>query len=434
MLKIFDGVDRLHVMNASEILKQKEIVISSRQQYWVRMPDGNEWPYKALVRESVYEATKIWLGDEFQSNETNRAEFERLYDLEIIDYKKLPSVDYLGERLKSNFNNIWRCADSAKWYILKSTNILTFDWFDSGVNYLGVRKEEIGKGKMSIYPWVNDLRIGDLIFVMSKNHYFGTAIARSEYNWKGPFLDIGGESKKPAIEVEYLHKLDNPILHELKPHNRPTTFANIEHYSFGLYNTLIFLKDRLPGVYESLNVVIQEVEYPSKMPNEAFEYTGHSNPPASINSFISDSPSFKANEADYEKEHRRNKEKGDFGERYFESLIEKNPDLIELGSPVANIEKQKDGEGYDYVVNTKDGNLYYIEIKSTTSSASTPFYMSHNERAFMKQKSENYRLIRFYDLKQKRRNGSFFILNGNELKSGSFDFKPTNYEISLKSK
>ncbi len=430
MLKIFKGVERLHVIKASEILKQKDIVISPRQQYWVRMPDGNEWPYKELVRESVYQATKIILGDEFQSNETNRSKFESLYDLEIVDYKKLPSVEYLCERLKSNFKNIWRCADSAKWYILKNTNLFTFDWFDSEVNYLGKRKEKIGKGKMSIYPWVNELRIGDLIFVMSKNHYFGTAIARSEYNWRGPLLDIGGGRKKPAIKVEYLHKLDQPILHELKTHNRPTTFANIEHYSFGLYNTLSFLKDRLPGVYESLNVVVQEVEYPSKVPSEALEYIGQSNPPSSIISFISDSPSFKANEVDYEKEHRRNKEKGDFGERYFESLIEKNPDLIELGSPIANIEKQKDGVGYDYMVNTEDGNLYYIEIKSTTSSASTPFYMSHNERSFMKQECENYRLIRFYDLKQKRREGSFFVLTANELKSGEFDFKPTNFEIS----
>lgn len=434
MLRIFKGVEYSHVIAASEILKQKEIIISPRQQYWVRMPDGNEWPYKALVRESVYQATKIKLGDEFQSNETNRAEFERLFGFEIIDSEKLLSVEYLGDRLNSNLNNIWRCADSAKWYILKITNLLTFDWLEPGVNYLGVSRSTIGNGKASIYPWVNDLKFGDLIFVMTKDHYFGIAIAKSEYNYSGPFLEIGDGARNPAIEVKYLHKLEEPISHGLETSRIPKAFSLIDQYRFGLKETLTFLGNRLPGVFEILSELFQEGTYPSKFKDSEFKLNAVSNPPDTIKSHITDSPSFLGMDTDYMKEHRRNKERGDFGERYFEFLIEKNPDLIDLGSPVVNVEKQKDGIGYDYKVKTENGDLCYVEIKSTASSSSTPFYMSHNEKVFLEQNFKNYRLLRFHNLNIKKKKALYFMLTGNELKSGSFDFKPTNYEVSLKPK
>lgn len=161
-------------------------------------------------------------------------------------------IQELEENLKKRFKNIWRCADSNKWNILKDTDLLTFDWIKNNENYSGKSREQIGRGKKAIYPFVNSLKKGDLIFVMGKNSFQGIAICESEYAYGGLSVNLGDSGEKPAVKVRYILKLENSLNHQLQTHNNPTTFAKIEQYNFGLNNVLTFLKDKLPDGYNSL--------------------------------------------------------------------------------------------------------------------------------------------------------------------------------------
>ncbi len=165
--------------------------------------------------------------------------------------KKMNMIE-LEKLLRKKFKNIWRCADSSKWHILKNYDLLTFDWLNETIDYKKVDLKKIEHGKKAIPPWVNSLMIGDLIFVMGKNHFNGVAIAESVYDFEGPTIDMGSNGVKPAIKVNYLFKCENPVAHNIITHNNPTTFAGIDNYNFGLKNVLNFLESKLPECIEAI--------------------------------------------------------------------------------------------------------------------------------------------------------------------------------------
>lgn len=169
-------------------------------------------------------------------------------------------IEELENQLNKKFKRIWRCADSFKWNILKTSDLLTFDWLDKKIDYKSITKENIGRGVRSIYPFVHLLKVGDLIFVMGKNSLQGIATCKSEYNVNGPFLNLGDSGDKPAVQAQYIFKSENSVNHNLKTHNNPTTFAGINQYSFSLRDTLIFLKNDIPEAYNSLVKLVRENE------------------------------------------------------------------------------------------------------------------------------------------------------------------------------
>jgi len=126
-------------------------------------------------------------------------------DLGIIDAfvrdfvadSSIVAAQKLVIKLKEKFTRIWRCADSDSWNELKDKDLLTFSWLNSNIDY---KKIEIkGAGKNSIEPWVNELKNGDLIFIMGKNNYNGICFACSEYNFSGPVIRFSSNDQKPAI-------------------------------------------------------------------------------------------------------------------------------------------------------------------------------------------------------------------------------------------
>ncbi|MCH2449225.1 MAG: DUF3883 domain-containing protein [Gracilimonas sp.] len=428
---MYENVEKNDVLRASEVLNQRDYAIYPNQQYWVKMSDGQEYPYKELAREAVFQATGNRPGKEFQSNESNRYEFKRRFQLEIIDSSILPDTNNFVQELQQRYPRIWRCADSFKWDILKRSQLLSFDWLDPQIDYSSLDVSEIGRGVRSIKPWVHELRQGDIIFIMGKNNYCGVAIAKSEYNWFGPFLDMGDGSPKPAIEVRYIHRLEKPVQHNLNTHNNPTTFTKIDQYNFGLAETLEFLKNRFPGVYKLLALDFENQNQP--ISHSDFNFKGLTDSPKQIISYLKDKPSFIGHNTDWESEQKKSKAKGNLGERFVEFLVQANNDAFKLGSPIKKMEKQKDGIGYDYLVLAENNEKFFIEVKSTYGSSSTPFYMSRNERSFLKKNESNYRLVRVYNLSSKSKSGNIFILTGKELKSSEFKFKATDYEVSFNS-
>ncbi|MFL9845622.1 AAA family ATPase [Flavobacterium rhizosphaerae] len=166
--------------------------------------------------------------------------------------------------IQKNFKKIWRCADSNEWGILYNSNLLSINYLESKIDY---SKVDINKldGKRSINAWVNNLKVGDLIFIMGKNYFNGVAIAKSKYDLNGPKITFSNGGIKPCIEIEYIFKQLHPSSHDLETHNNPTTFADIDQYSFGLHNTLVTLQQKIPDAFKALSEYITNKELQAKL-------------------------------------------------------------------------------------------------------------------------------------------------------------------------
>lgn len=166
---------------------------------------------------------------------------------------KLTELEFL---LYNLFPNIWRCANSYEWSVLRDSNLLSFKYLKKEVNYRRVKKIQ-GYGSRSLKPWSKELSVGDLIIIIGRNNYSGIAIAETKYDVKGPFLSWADYST-PAIEVKYLHKLHTSSDHLLETHNNPATFSHVYHYGFDLDKILLFLQEQHPEAVIALENYIDE--------------------------------------------------------------------------------------------------------------------------------------------------------------------------------
>ncbi len=109
---------------------------------------------------------------------------------------------------------------------------------------------------------------------------------------------------------------------------------------------------------------------------------------------------FGGNKIDFEGMSQSNKIIGESGERKILALekeyllIKGRPDLAERVVHTSEIEG--DGAGYDILSYDLDGGIKYIEVKTTSGSANTPFYISRRELAFSEINLEQYYLYRVY--------------------------------------
>lgn len=75
-----------------------------------------------------------------------------------------------------------------------------------------------------------------------------------------------------------------------------------------------------------------------------------------------------------------------------------------LAAKVEHIAKtQGDGAGYDILSFETSGQERFIEVKTTTLAAETPFYLSRNELQFSQAYAGQYQLFRVYELNKKPR-------------------------------
>jgi len=74
---------------------------------------------------------------------------------------------------------------------------------------------------------------------------------------------------------------------------------------------------------------------------------------------------------------------------------------------------ENDSLGYDIKSFDKDGNIKYIEVKTTTGDINTPFFVTQNELNFSKNNPLSYFLYRIYNYNSKEKLIHFFILKGD---------------------
>jgi len=100
----------------------------------------------------------------------------------------------------------------------------------------------------------------------------------------------------------------------------------------------------------------------------------------------------------------RNRRLGEEGERL---VLEHEMYTLRLGGrqdlakSVRWIAKEEgDGAGYDILSFDKRGEKKFIEVKTTTGGIRTPFFITRNEHAFARDKSDNYHLVRVFDFRR----------------------------------
>ncbi len=245
------------VQQAAEKIDEQGIPARREAKDYQVIINDNPYPFKLLVTEAAKIANIELSSNDFGSSEYTRDFFAKQTGYTCQEISPESSDNDLAAELEKRFKNIWRCADSNKWHILKETDLLTFDWLDKNTNYKEIDINQLPRGKRAIRPWVNSLKEGDLIFIMGKNNFQGIAVCQSEYDYNGPFVNMGDSGEKPAVKVNYIYKSDNAISHNLKTHNNPTTFAKINQYNFSLKDTVSFLKKQVPEAYTKLSELVQ---------------------------------------------------------------------------------------------------------------------------------------------------------------------------------
>lgn len=88
-----------------------------------------------------------------------------------------------------------------------------------------------------------------------------------------------------------------------------------------------------------------------------------------------------------------------------------------------------DGVGYDILSYTLDGDDKYIEVKTTTGVAETPFYITSNELTFSEQYPNNYYLYRVYQFDVTTNTGKFYVKVGGI--NSLFKLLPTEYQATI---
>jgi hypothetical protein len=97
-----------------------------------------------------------------------------------------------------------------------------------------------------------------------------------------------------------------------------------------------------------------------------------------------------------------------------------------LSERVDHVSKTKgDGLGYDILSFEESGRESFIEVKTTSSSSLTPFYISANELRFSKQNEDQFRLARVFDFRDAPK---MYFVNGSV--DAAFLLDPVTYRAT----
>jgi len=105
-------------------------------------------------------------------------------------------------------------------------------------------------------------------------------------------------------------------------------------------------------------------------------------------------------------------------------------DLAEKVVHVSVIEG--DGAGHDIKSFTIDGQVKFIEVKSTKGSASAAFFISPNEVEFSRKNAKNFYLYRLFDLDSSTRSAKVYVLSGDITKT--LELRPTQFIAEISGK
>lgn len=125
---------------------------------------------------------------------------------------------------------------------------------------------------------------------------------------------------------------------------------------------------------------------------------------------------FQAKHIDFAKEALDKKRLGDLGELL---VLENEKECLkklgrnDLARKIIHTSSlQGDGAGYDILSYTPESEIKYIEVKTTTGAKYSTFEITANELAFSIVHSNNYKLVRVYNLDTKNHRADYFEIEG----------------------
>ncbi len=114
--------------------------------------------------------------------------------------------------------------------------------------------------------------------------------------------------------------------------------------------------------------------------------------------------------------------------------FEKNGLIESVEDVLFWVSKIDDSAGYD--IKSYDPiakKTIFIEVKTTSSSANTPFYITENELQFSKNNSKNYKLYRLFNFsKENTKEIEYFEIEGNLQDNSYLAITPKTYEVRIK--
>lgn len=147
------------------------------------------------------------------------------------------------------------------------------------------------------------------------------------------------------------------------------------------------------------------------------------------------SKKFVGRDIDWSKKYEDNKELGNMGEEFVyqyerDKVADFSKDDIDRVQHLSKL--QGDGLGYDISSIDENGNILRIEVKTTSASENSVFYMSKNEKLFFDQyKNDGAVIYRVYNFDKNTRRGDIKIITATDL-FNNYKFDPVTFAVTKK--
>lgn len=189
----------------------------------------------------------------------------------------LNNLHHIHNLLQLSTRKLWRFGDLKHWKTFRGKGLLALTLMNAETDYHRVALSSLKRGKRVIPRWVNEMNRQDLLILMDKTHYYGLGLATMDYHVSNPKLKLGRNKPTPAIKVEWLHELAQPVLHPFQiSAPNPDAFSLVDQLGFSLEGTLEFLAENYPQTLEALAEVLdsdfqKNVDYQMPIAPEHFE-------------------------------------------------------------------------------------------------------------------------------------------------------------------
>lgn len=123
---------------------------------------------------------------------------------------------------------------------------------------------------------------------------------------------------------------------------------------------------------------------------------------------------FNARKIDFDEINKRNKEIGEAGELF---VLKHETERLNqlLAQKVRHVAKDDgDGAGYDILSYNENGEVRFLEVKTTTGGLETPFFLTENERLFLEAYEDEAEIVRVYNFNIQKKSGQIYRISGKE--------------------
>ena len=433
-MKKLEEIKREHILSAGEQIDNEGIPPEFlRNNYWVVLPNGKEYPFKHLTRKAYKIALKEDTSElELDSNEHSR-NYIKKWNFEMNRYPE--RLNFINKWDIEHFDQIggkpYRKENSED---VRNSNILKtlvtkINYWAKNVEIEGFKSKSDNRWKWTRnfkrYLWITIARKSTI-----RKVFFIVGVVADD---KGGYLfykiDIQNTPKKggkePALSAEkqnmfheYLKNTDYAEKHIQKD--------DLEKYDWTklIEETRTFIT-KYAAIYDDLEVLLNEDENVEISNNELTE----TEPPNKTNSYLKEKRKYGGANVDWDRKRKTSKRLGNLGEDLVIRIEKKKLRDAGLEEKADKVQKMLDGNGYDIKSFNEKGEEIHIEVKTTTKSIEKPFYMSINEKCFLEDHPENYFLYRLYNYNFTHNTANFYCMTFDKLKDKNFN--PINFEVTI---